>query len=594
MTTDQSIVFTIIFCAMVMFVWGRFRYDLVAIAALMVGVLSGVVPAQEAFEGFGHPAVVTVAAVLIISGALQKSGLVEHLVQFLAPTRRTTMSQVAAGGVMVALLSTIMNNVGALALMLPVGLRNAIKARRSPSVVLMPLSFASLLGGLVTLIGTPPNIVISSFRQEATGQPFSMFDFTPVGLTLAIVGLAYLSLIGWRLLPERVAVLKQSERLMHVATYTIETSIPQGSPLAGKQIRELEAMCDQDVSVLAITRGRNRRLGPSAIERLRSGDIIILQGDPSIIQPLADGVRLGPLGHQVEEDQEIKSDDVTIVEAVLMAHSPIDNRSMRGVRLHDRYGINLLAVSRQGRPATARLKNTIFKTGDVLLLQGEARTMDQTLEALGCVPIADRGLKPQQSGRRVFLPMAIFALAIVCAATGWLTVPVAFTCAVVVLVGTSAVSLNEAYDSIEWPIILLLAGLIPLGEALQHVGGTDLIAQMLLGAASGAPVWMILALLLVISMWLSDLVHNTPTAILMAPLALSIAHGLNANPDAFLMAVAVGAASPYLTPIGHQSNTLVMGPGGYTFGDYSRLGLPLQGLILLFGVPAILYFWPLI
>ncbi|NNE24335.1 MAG: SLC13 family permease [Rhizobiales bacterium] len=578
---------------MTMFVWGRFRYDLVAIAALMAAVLSGVVPADEAYMGFGHPAVITVAAVLIISRALQNSGLVEYLVQFLAPARRSTASQVAAGGVLVALLSTIMNNVGALALMLPVGLRNAIKSGRSPSLVLMPLSFASLLGGLVTLIGTPPNIVISSFREESSGTPFSMFDFTPVGLTLAVVGLVYLTTAGWRLLPERIPAVDQNERLVHVATYSIETNIPADSPLVGKQVRELEGMCDQEVSILAIIRNGNRHLGPRAIERLRSGDIVILQGDPSVIQPLADGIRLGPLGHQIEKDQEIKSEDVTIVEVVLMPHSPIDGKSMRGVRLHDRYGINLLAVSRQGRPATARLKNTTFKTGDVLLLQGEARTMDQTLETLGCLPLADRGLTPQKPGSRMLLPVAIFAAAIAAAAVGWVTVPIAFTCAVVLLIATSTVSLSEAYDSIEWPIILLLAGLIPLGEALQHTGGTDLIAQLLLDSTSGSPMWLILALLLAVSMWLSDLVHNTPTAILVAPLAISIAEELNSNPDAFLMAVAVGAASPYLTPIGHQSNTLVMAPGGYTFADYGRLGLPLQVLILLFGVPAIMIFWPL-
>ena len=583
MAIEQAVVLGIIVVAMAMFVWGRFRYDLVAIAALMAAVLLGVVAPEAAFEGFGHAAVITVAAVLIISRALQNSGLVDYLVTLLAPTRRSTMTQVAAGSGLVAILSSVMNNVGALALMLPVSLRNAMKAGRSPSLVLMPLSFASLLGGLITLIGTPPNIVISSFREEAVGKPFAMFDFSPVGLSLAIGGLAYLSLVGWRLLPQRVAAIDESNHLVHAATYSIETTIPESSPLAGKRVRDLEDMCEREITILALTRDGTRRLAPRSTERLRSGDILILQGDPAIIQPLADGKTLGQLGHKIEQDREIRSEDVVIVEAVLMPHSPIDGKSMRGVRMHDRFGVNLLAVSRPGRPATARLKHTTFKTGDVLLLQGEEQTMDQVLHELGCLPLADRGLAPPRPTSRMFLPLTIFIAAIVVAAIGWVTVPIAFTCAVVLLVASSTVSLSEAYDSIEWPIILLLAGLIPIGEALQHTGGTDLIAQAILDATYNAPSWIILAFLLVVSMWLSDLVHNTPTAILMAPLAISVAEEINANPDAFLMAVAVGAASPYLTPIGHQSNTLVMAPGGYLFTDYARLGLPLQAFIVAVG-----------
>lgn len=591
MTLDQATVFAIIFGAMAMFVLNRIRYDVVGIVALLVAVLSGVVPADEAFAGFGHPAVITVAAVLVISKSLQNSGLVDRLVLLLTRSQKTPELQVAAGSGMAAALSCVMNNVGALALMLPVTLRNAYKSGRSPSIFLIPLSFASLLGGLVTLIGTPPNIVISGFRQAQTGEPFAMFDFAPVGLAVAVVGLIYLSTIGWRLLPERVAVGDDDDDLFHIGQYTLESSVPKDSPLAGLRVRELENLLEREVSVLAMVRKGARRLAPRPIEKIQEGDVLILQGDPGLIQPLADGVRLSELGLKAAADSLIASDDVEIIEAVVLPNSPIEGKSMRQYRIHDRLGVNLLALARQGRQPTARLKNIRFKTGDVLLLQGETLAMANALKTLGCLRLASREIGDSESSGNYLLPVAIFAGAIAAATFGLVSVPVAFVGAVVLLGLTSTISLGEVYESIEWPVIVLLATLIPVGEALKGTGGTDLIANAILGMATDAPRWMLIALLLAVSMWMSDFVHNTPTAILMAPVALSIADGLGQSPDAYLMAVAVGAASPYLTPIGHQSNTLVMGPGGYKFLDYAKVGFPLQLLILLVAVPMILWVW---
>jgi len=592
MTMHQGIVFAIIFFAMVMFVWNKVRYDIVGVMALLVAVFSGVVKSDHAFEGFAHPAVITVAAVLVISQALQNSGLVDRLVSLLAGSRRSPTLQVAAGSGIVAALSCVMNNVGALALMLPVALRNAYKSGRSPSMFLIPLSFASLLGGLVTLIGTPPNIVISGFREAQTGKPFAMFDFAPVGLAVAVAGLFYLTFIGWRLLPERIAVEGDDDSLFHVERYTLESNVPDGSPLVGMRVRELENSFDGEVSVVAIIRNGVRRLAPRAIEKVRDNDVLILQGDPGLIQPLADGKQLGELGHQVEGDSSLESDDIEVIEAVVLPNSPIEGKSMRHYRMHDRLGINLLALARQGRQPTARLKNIRFKTGDVLLLQGEKTGMAEALQTLGCLRLAARSIGEDPPSGKILLSTGIFGAAITAAAFGLVTVPIAFVAAVLLLVLTNTISLTEVYESIEWPVILLLGTLIPIGEALQHTGGTDLIANGLLTAAGDLPIWAIVALVLVVSMWMSDFVHNTPTAILMAPIAMGIASGLNANPDTFLMAVAVGAASPYLTPIGHQSNTLVMGPGGYKFQDYALVGFPLQVIIVLVAVPMILWVWP--
>ncbi len=590
MTLEQLTVFGIIAITMASFLWGRVRYDIIAIMALLAGVYGGVIPASGAFQGFAHPAVITVAAVLIISRTLQNSGLVDYLVRFLAPTRRSTTMQVAASSALGAFLSCFMNNVGALALMLPVTLRNALKARRSPSLVLMPLSFATLLGGMVTLIGTPPNIVISSFREDITGQPFAMFDFAPAGLVVCIGGVIYVSLLGWKLLPQRISP-KTNLAMTGVESYTFETALPEGSPLEGMSVRQLEAECENEVTVLAIIRNGQRRLAPAARERFRAGDALILEGDPVVVNPLADDRKLAKLGAAAADETSIRSDDVQIIEAVVMPNSVLEGRSMRGVRMHARYGVNLLALSREGKSPTARLKNIRFRAGDVLLLQGESEQMEVALNSLGCMVLANRGLQPLRGGRRVVLPALLFGAAIAAASFGWVSVPVAFVTACVAMVIFGCISVNEIYDGVEWPVLILLGAMIPLGQALASTGGTDLIASAIVDNAGTLPIWAVLGLLMLVSMLMSDVVPNATTAILMAPIAIRVAIGLDASVDGFLMAVAVGSAAPFLTPIGHQSNTLVMGPGGYHFTDYARMGFIMEVLVLVLGVSAIYFWW---
>ena len=589
-TFEQGILFAVIAAAMVLFVWGRWRYDIVAILALLVVVYAGIVDSHDAFAGFGHPAVITVAAVLVIGQALQVSGVVDYLVRFLAPARGSTVRQIAATGALASALSAFMNNVGALALMLPVTVRNAYMAGRPSSLVLIPLSFATLLGGLVTLIGTPPNIVIASFREEAVGVPFKMFDFTPVGLAVAVVGLLYLATIGWRLVPRDRQGESEARDLFRIKAYITEARVPEKSPLVGEAVRKVEQLCDNEISVMAIYRGRRRMLAPAGVERLWRNDVLILEGDPAALEPLLDGSKLEQTGRKDFSDEDLKSDEIRLVEAVLMPNSPIEGRSMRGLRMHDRYGINLLAVAREGMAPRASLGSIRFRTGDVLLLQGERNTLQQALSAMMCLPLADRGLRvPRQ--RPIHVPLAVFGAAIAATALGLVPVQIAFVTVVATLVLFGTLSLREVYESIEWPVILLLGALIPIGEALQSTGGTALIAGVVVGLAGEVPTWAMVALLLIVSMLLSDLIHNTPTAVLMAPIAVSIGQALGLPIDAFLMAVAVGSASPYLTPIGHQSNTLVMAPGGYRFSDYARVGALLDVLIVVTAVPMIMWVW---
>lgn len=590
-TLDQLAVFIILAVTMTLFIWDHWRYDVVAGVALMAAVYTGVVPADHAFEGFAHPAVITVACVLVISQALQSCGVVELFLKLLSHARGTLTTQITANCTVTAFLSSFMNNIGALALMLPITLRDARKSRRSASQLLMPLSFASLLGGLVTLVGTPPNIIIATFRADNVGEPFRMFDFTPVGLVVALSGIVYLVTLGWRLLPGRHRV-QNNERNEHfqIAQYMTEVRITADSDLIGSSVGDLEKLCENEVSVMAIIRQERRRLAPIAIELLQAGDILILEGHSESLQPLFENPGMLDAGAEQIDTDWLKSPDVRVIEAVVMPNAAIEGLSMRGLGMHQRYGVNLLAVAREGHAARTRLKHIKYKTGDVLLLQGETRALEQMCQSLGCMAIKNRGLEITPRRGALLIP-ALFLLGILAAAIGWVPVQIAFASVVGMLILTKMISLRSAYHSIDWPIIVLLGFLIPIGEALQTTGATDLIAAGIVTHADSLPVWMLLALIIAVSMLLSDVVHNTPTAVLMAPIALSLATGLGLSPDPFLMAVAIGAASPYLTPIGHQSNTLVMGPGGYAFGDYWRVGLPLDVVIIATAVPMIVWVW---
>jgi len=554
----------------------------------MAALYTGIVPFDHAFVGFSHPAVITVASVLVISQALQSSGIVNLFLKYLGVFRAGKHSQLAANCTTTALLSAFMNNIGALALMLPITMRDARKAKRAASSLLMPLSFASLLGGLVTLIGTPPNIIIATFRAEQTGQPFGMFDFTPVGLAVAVAGLLFLVFASKYLLPEKKG--SDTGNQFQIAKYLTEISVPETSGLLGKTVRELEAMCDNEASVIAILRNGRRRLAPSGSELIYAADVLILQGDGEALQPLFEDTSLVQAGAEITDSTWQDSRDVRVIEAVVMPNAMVTGIAMRSVKMRERYGVNLLALARERHPSRARLKHVRFKVGDVLLLQGEREALAEMCANLGCLAIKNRGIEITPK-RSALLTPAVFLAGILATALGLLPVQIAFTTVVGVLVLLKAVSLREAYRSIEWPVIVLLGFLIPVGEALRTTGATEQIAHALVTVAGDVPLWALLALVMITSMLLSDLVHNTPTAILMAPIALSLADNFSLAPDPLFMAVAIGAASPYLTPVGHQSNTLVLGPGGYNFSDYWRLGLPLDIIIVLVGVPMILLVW---
>ncbi len=592
MTADQIIIFLVLLGALGLFIWGRWRYDIVAVMALLVVAVTGLVPAEDAFAGFGHPAVITVATVLIISQALTNSGAVDTLGKQLSAIQDRPVLLVATLTGLVALCSAFMNNVGALALFMPIALQLCQRANRPASEILMPLSFGSLLGGLITLIGTPPNIVIATYRQKITGEPFGMFDFTPVGLGVALVGVTFISLIGWRLLPTSRLSNTKEGTMFDINAYITEARLPEKSKLVGKALRELEKLGKGDVAILAMVRGKRRLLAPGPFELLKTDDLLILEGHSDGLKTLVDETGLEMVGSQTVTAEDLSSERVGMFEAVVSPGSRIEGRSAAALQLHERFGVNLLAISRQGESMRQRISRITFRVGDVLLLQGEVKTMGDTLALLGCLPLAQRNIKLGQR-RRVLPATVVFGVGILCTALGLLPAHLAFTGAAVVLVLTNLLSLRETYASIQGPIIVLLGAMIPVGQALETTGATNLIAVQLVRIMGGLPDWAILAILIITAMALSDVINNAATAVIMAPIAAGVATTLQYPVDPFLMAVAVGSSCTFLTPIGHQSNTLVMGPGGYAFGDYWRMGLPLGVLVVVTTVPLILRFWPL-
>ncbi len=587
MTNDQISVFVILAAALVLFVWGRWRYDVVAFAALMVGVAAGVVPTSGAFGGFGHPAVVTVAAVLVISRAFQNSGVIERVAAFLGRAAERELLHLTALCVVAAFLSAFMNNVGALALLMPVAVQNA----RNPATVLMPLSFASILGGLMTQIGTPPNIVIAVYRDSVGATPFSLFDFSPVGVPLAVAGVAFVTLAGWRLLPKDRRGKRAPEELFEIHEYITEVRVTEDSDAVGKELLELEEAEENNVTAIGLIRDDRRILSRVRHERLRAGDIIILRADPATVEKFVGAAGLELVADEEVSTKTLRSDEVSLVEAVVPHGAWIEGRTARSLHLRRRYGVNLLALARQGKPVRERLGNARIRAGDVLLLQGETETLFDAVGSLGCLPLAERGLK-LGGPRQIYLPVVVFLAAVGATAVGIAPVHIAFGAAVAVLLVLNLVTARQAYEAIDWPVIILLGAMIPLGHALETSGGTDLIAHGIAGAAGDVPLFVVLALVMVVTMTLSDIMNNVATAVVMAPIAARIAAELGASPDPFLMATAIGASCAFLTPIGHQNNVLVMGPGGYRFGDYWRMGLPLEALIVLLGVPLILAVWP--
>jgi len=617
---------------MAMFLWGRYRHDIVAMGALLICVVAGLVPEREAFSGFGHPAVITVAAVLVLGYGLQISGAMNALAKRFIPTSTGPTLGILALIALAALLSAFMNNVGALALLMPIAIQMAQKQDLPAGKVLMPLAFGSILGGMTTLIGTPPNLIVSGFRESFTTGPFSMFDFTPVGLSVAAAGILFIALLGWRMVPAR----KQAETSgFDTGTYMSEVRIEEGSKAEDINLLEAEKLLDEaDAQIIALVRNELRIAAPNPRRKLRAGDILVIEVEPESLP-----VALTNLGLKLEEDvptdqgeeeeetgetgktgetgalpnkaeaktgeakgkekqseepqeEKQKSDEVVVQELVVMPGADLVNRSATNIDLRTRYGINLLAISRQGRRSIKRLRSTPLHAGDVLLMQGMPEALSGFAAQFGLLPLATRDIRVPKTGQ-VLTAGLVMAAVVAVAALGVLPTAVAFAIGAVMFVLLGIVPVRSVYSAIDWPVVVLLAAMLPIANAMETTGTADLIARVFLEDLAQGSAIASLVLVLVLTMFLSDLMNNAATAAVMCPIGISTATHLGASADAFLMAIAVGASCAFLTPIGHQNNTLILGPGGFRFGDYWRMGLTLEVIVVAVSVPMLLWVWPL-
>jgi di/tricarboxylate transporter len=619
MTPEQVLIVAVLAAAMAMFLWGRWRHDMVAMGALLVCVVTGLVPGREAFAGFGHPAVITVAGVLVLGYGLQVTGAVDVLAKRLLPTSAGPTASILALIALGALLSSFMNNVGALALLMPIAIQLAARQNLPPGKVLMPLAFGSILGGMTTLIGTPPNLIVSGFRATTGEESFAMFDFAPVGAAVAAAGVVFVGLIGWRVVPARK---HEDSGSFESGTYLSEVRITASSKAANLRLHEAEQLLDEvDAQIVGLVRGEVHIAAPNPRRVLQDGDILVIEVEPASLSAV-----LTSLGLKLEEDvpaepveqkeeavdpqpgseeapaadkaaatphkEKPRSDDVVIQELVVMPNAALVNHSATDIQLRTRYGINLLAISRQGQRSIKRLRSAPLRAGDVLLTRGTPEALSGFAAEFGCLPLAARDIRVPKKGQALAAGL-IMAMAVSGAAFGLLPAAIAFAAGVLAYVALGLVPLRALYTAIDWPVIVLLAAMLPVADAIATSGTADLIARVLLDDVAQGQAVVGLVLLLVVTMFLSDLMNNAATAAVMCPIAISSANQLGVSADAFLMAVAIGASCAFLTPIGHQNNTLILGPGGFRFGDYWRLGLALEMIVLAVAVPMLLWAWPL-
>ena len=632
MSTDQIVISLIIIITFGLFIWGRWRYDIISLLALfslvfMDSILGGkssrlISDPGQAFMGFAHPAVITVAAVLVISRALRNSGVVDLMARYLRPLTHQQTTHITSLGALIAILSAFMNNVGALALMLPVALKTAWEQKRSPSLLLMPIAFASILGGMITMIGTPPNIIIASMREQQQElllsiavsdkdsqaaaylkqmnmvpdtfepAPFGLFDFTPVGGIIAILGVLFVALVGWRLVPRERGVQPSSGSLFSLEEYVTEIRFPEGSGLIGESVEAVNRVTGDKLTLLRYI-NRDGKVRPLNLNnRIEADDQFLTMADPADLKEMMDTYGLKLTKEMRYRIDSLKNEDTTFIEVLVSPESPLVGRGRSYLRRRTSNQLVLMAVARQDKPIHKRLGKVQFRVGDVLLLQGPKEVLHTNVTALDLLPLAEREIEVGVLSK-VTYALLIFAAAILLSVLSIVPTTISFIGAILIYVFSGILPVRDLYKNIDWPIIILLGAMIPISSALQSTGTTTLIADQVTVMAQGLPTWFIIALIMIITMTLSDIINNAATALIMAPISVGMAISMGLNMDPFLMAVAVGASCAFLTPIGHQCNALILGPGGYRFSDYWRMGLPLEIIIVVAGTPLILHFWPL-
>ncbi|OYQ87731.1 hypothetical protein B9T21_05595 [Wohlfahrtiimonas chitiniclastica] len=588
LTNDQLAALTVLILAFLAFLSGRIRYDFVALGALLALVILGIVQIPDAFKGFSHPAVISVTSVLVLSHAIGKTGITYHLSKRLSYFSSSPSMLILTLAGLVAFFSAFMNDVGALALIMPIAIQLCQRYDISPAKVLMPMAFASLLGGTITVIGTPPNLIVSNYRESIGLKAFSMFDFAPTGIVITIVGLIYLAAFGWRLIPNRRS--ESAHNKFTTDNYLLEAKVEQGNKIADQTVADLEEISENTVKVVVIIRGARRIIAPSQEELIRANDTLLLEGQPEELKQLEllTGLNLT----RSSANKNIPHDKLEVLEVVINPGSRMADHTLSDLQFREKYGLNVIGVARQGENIRKRFSRITLKVGDVLLVQGHADELPDTLRYLGCFPLAERDISLKAS-YRLMPTLLIFTASIILVATQTLPPQISFPLAVFLLVIFKLLPIRDVYRSQEGPLIMLLGCFITVGAALQQTGATEILAAKLVGLIGDLPDIFILGAILVITLAMTDIINNSAAAMIMCPIAYGVSQQLGHNPDAYLMGIAIASSCTFNTPIGHHSNTLVMGPAGYQFGDYWRVGLILDILILITVTPTLLWVWPL-
>jgi di/tricarboxylate transporter len=594
MTVENLLVLGILFGAILLFVSERLRVDVVALLVMVTLILTGLITPEEAFSGFSSPAVITVWSVFIVSGAIVRTGVADQLARLLMRVAGNSQARMTAVIMLtVGVMSAFMNNIGAVAILLPAVVTMAREARLSPSKLLIPLSFASLLGGNMTLIGTPPNILASSILDDyGDVPPFQFFDFLPTGLLVLTAGILYMVLVGRRLLPERTTGGDVS-RAYPLQDYLAEIKVEEDSPLIGKTIQETTIGESYHLNVVHLYRGNGNPLFSTSDHRLEAGDILLVEGLPTDVLEASKEERLKPVPEwQFEQlEQEAATGVVELVEITLAPQGSMQGKTLRQIRFRERYGLNVLAIRHQGKALLSRLGEIPLNFGDVLLVEGAPEKVDLLRRDIGFL-VLDTPRFELRRTRKAPLAVGILLGVLGLVTAGELHVSAGMLVGALLMILSNTLRMEEAYQAIEWKSVFLIAGMLPLGVAMETTGTALLLAEQITGLVGDwGPLAVMMGIFLLTAL-VTEVISNAAATVLMVPIAIDAARAIGVLPQPFVMAVVLAASTSFLMPIGHQVNVLVFGPGGYKFLDYTKVGVWLNLIILLLVLIAVPIIWP--
>ncbi len=585
---DQIIILGLLILMVGLFIWGRWRYDAISLGILSIFVLLGYVQPDEAFKGFSHPAVITVALVLLISKGLERSGFISVIGRKLQAYANSEIQFMISITFFAAILSSFMNNIGAMAMLLPITLGICQKMNWNPSKFLIPLSFASILGGMNTKIGTPPNIIISEFRNDFVDKDFAFFDFSFTGVPVSILGILFIALIGWRLIKLR-PINSENNPLIELEDYLVEMVITKNSKLIDKRALDFRQELDTDTALMGQIDENGKKIEIHGNQKLYKDQILIMKINPDMVADVQQ-----EFGLDIDSENDLTSiEDLGGIEAIIVPKSRLIGRKYKYFKRLIGRELSLLGLWRRGLKFRFRLSNEIFKVGDVLLIanRGEKNNISEKLELAGLMPLWQREFDVARDPTKIFIAFGLFVICLLMVIFNYVPIVIAFLICVIGFVSSKLLTGEGVYRHIDWPVIILLAAMIPIGNTLISYGITDSVSSYLAGLSAAVNYVWLVVLIMIITMFLSDIINNAATAVIMAPLAVSLAEKIDQPIEPFLMSVAIGASCAFLSPIGHQCNTLVMAPGNYKFGDYWKVGLPLEILIIIISVPAIIFYW---